>query len=195
MNHSPRLVVLLSGSGSTLQNLIDRMADGRLHATIVGVISSKPDVLGVERAKAASLPVEVIPASPKATLADRLWPVVRAWNPDLVVLAGWIHLLNIPEDFRNRVMNVHPSLLPKYGGKGMYGHHVHEAVLANGEIVSGCTIHFVDDTYDTGPTILQREVPVLPGDTPASLAARVQAAEREALPEAISRFHRGNIIE
>jgi phosphoribosylglycinamide formyltransferase-1 len=114
--------------------------------------------------------------------------VVRAWSPDLVVLAGWIHLLPIPLDFHRRVINVHPSLLPAYGGKGMFGHHVHEAVLANGETTSGCTVHYVDDTYDTGPAILQRTVPVLPGDTPASLAERVQAAEREALPDAIQRL-------
>ena len=103
----------------------------------------------------------------------------------MVCLAGWLHLLPIPADFRRRVLNIHPSLLPAFGGKGMYGRHVHEAVLAAGAPVSGCTVHFADDEYDTGPVLVQRSVPVLAGDTPETLAARVFAAECEAYPEAI----------
>jgi phosphoribosylglycinamide formyltransferase-1 len=97
-----------------------------------------------------------------------------------------LHLLKIPSNFKTKIVNVHPSLLPAFGGPGMYGHHVHEAVLASGAKESGCTVHLVDDTYDTGPILLQRSVPVLPGDTPEALAARVQADEREAYPKAIA---------
>lgn len=179
----PRLVVLLSGSGSTLQNLLDRCADGRLAATVAGVVSSRPDVFGVERARRAGVPVVV---AEKTGRSEAAFAAARNWQADLVVCAGWIHLLKVPPDFRGRVLNVHPSLLPKFGGKGMYGRHVHEAVLAAGETESGCTVHLVDDTYDTGPVVLQARVPVLPGDTPDVLAERVQAAEREALPAGIA---------
>lgn len=207
----PRLAVLLSGSGSTLQNLIDRVADGRLRATLVGVVSSRPAVLGVERARAAGLPVVVTngeagsrnaePDNPSSvptsdfrlptTRSEAAFAALRAWRPDFVVLAGWIHLLRIPDDFALKVVNVHPSLLPAFGGKGMYGRHVHEAVLASGARVSGCTVHFADDTYDTGPIIHQSVVPVLDADTPDTLAARVQAAEREAYPDALARLASG----
>jgi phosphoribosylglycinamide formyltransferase-1 len=184
-NAPPRLVVLLSGSGSTLQNLLDRCADGRLAASVVGVVSSRADVLGVERARRAGVPVVI---AEKAGRSETAFAAARSWAADLVVCAGWVHLLKVPPDFRGRVLNVHPSLLPKFGGKGMYGRHVHEAVLAAGEPESGCTVHLVDDTYDTGPVVLQARVPVLPGDTPESLAERVQTAEREALPSAIAQF-------
>ena len=178
-----RLVVLLSGNGTTLQNLLDRSADGRLPAAVVGVVSSKPDVFGVERARRAGVPV-VVAENPSRS--ETAFAAAREWAADVVVCAGWIHLLSVPPDFRGRVLNVHPSLLPKFGGKGMYGRRVHEAVLAAGEPESGCTVHLVDDTYDTGPVLLQHRVPVLPTDTPETLAERVQVAEREALPEAIT---------
>lgn len=183
MSMIPRLAVLLSGSGSTLQNLIDRVADRRLRATIVGVVSSRADVLGVERAKKAGLPVAVDKQAP--------FDIVRDWRPDFVVLAGWIHLLTLPPDFACKVVNVHPSLLPAFGGKGMYGLNVHRAVLASGARVSGCTVHFADDTYDTGPIVHQATVPVADTDTPESLAERVQAAEREAYPEALAKLAGG----
>lgn len=185
-----RLVVLISGSGTTLQNLLDRSRDGRLDATVGGVVSSKPDTLGVERAKAAGVPVAVVEPKPRATFSDRVFEAVRAFGPDLVCLGGWLHLVSIPPDFHRKVLNIHPSLLPAFGGKGMYGHRVHEAVLAAGVPVSGCTVHYADDTYDTGPIVLQREVPVLPGDTADTLAARVFAAECEVYPAAIEKIHR-----
>lgn len=183
-----RLVVLISGSGTTLQNLIEQTADGRLDATIVGVVSSKPDVLGVERAVCAGLPVTVVEVRPRATFSDRVFDAVRRYQPDLVCLAGWLHLLRIPPEFHQRVLNIHPSLLPAFGGPGMYGRRVHEAVLAAGATTSGCTVHFADDSYDTGPIILQREVPVQPDDTPDTLAKRVFAAECEAYPAAIRKL-------
>jgi phosphoribosylglycinamide formyltransferase 1 len=122
-----------------------------------------------------------------------VWNAVRHANPDLVCLAGWLHLLPIPDDLRHRVLNIHPSLLPAFGGKGMYGRHVHEAVLAYGAKVSGCTVHFADDSYDTGPILVQKCVPVLTGDTPDTLAARVFAAECEAYPEAIRLIAAGGV--
>lgn len=187
---STRLVVLVSGGGTTLQNLLDRTTDGRLDAQIVGVVCSKPGAKAIERANAAGVPVEVVepkrpPDSNPSPFGERVWTAVRGFAPDLVILGGWLHLLPIPEDYRGRVLNIHPSLLPAFGGKGMYGHRVHEAVIASGAKQSGCTVHFADDAYDTGPIVLQKAVPVLNGDTPDTLAARVFEAECEAYPEAI----------
>ena len=212
-----RLVALVSGGGTTLQNLLDRVDDGRMHASIVGVIASRADAGGVGRAERAGVPAVVVekaeggrrkaeqePEPPAGSnppsafglppsFPDRVWNAVRALTPDLVCLAGWLHLLPIPDDFRGRVLNIHPSLLPAFGGKGMYGHHVHEAVLAYGAKVSGCTFHFADDSYDTGPVLVQRCVPVLEGDTPDALAARVFQAECEAYPEAVRLIAEGRV--
>jgi phosphoribosylglycinamide formyltransferase-1 len=186
-----RLVCLVSGGGTTLQNLLDRVADGSLPAQIVGVVSSRGDAFGVERAERAGVPVAVEPRGPG--FAERVWAAVRGFGPQLACFAGWLHLLPIPPDSRHRVLNIHPSLLPAFGGKGMYGHHVHEAVLAYGAKVSGCTVHFADDTYDTGPIVVQKCVPVRDADTPDTLAARVFAAECEAYPEAIRLIAAGRV--
>ena len=204
-----RIVALVSGGGTTLQNLIDRISTGYLAVEIAGVVSSRADVSGVERAKKAGLPVTVVsranpgrksegfvPSSPpdlRPGFADEVWSAVRSFAPDLVVLAGWLHLLPIPADFRHRVLNIHPALLPAFGGKGMYGRHVHEAVLAYGAKVSGCTVHFADETYDTGPIVVQKCVPVKEGDAPDALAARVFAAECDAYPEAIELIASGRV--
>ncbi|MFM8271482.1 MAG: phosphoribosylglycinamide formyltransferase [Gemmata sp.] len=189
-----RIVALVSGGGTTLQNLLDRTAAGALGARVVGVVSSNADAFGVTRARRAGVPARVVSAAPRrGTFADEVWAAVRGHAPDLVCLAGWLHLLPIPEDFRHRVLNIHPSLLPAFGGKGMYGHRVHAAVLAYGAKVSGCTVHFADDTYDTGPVLVQRCVPVLTADTPDALAARVFTAECEAYPEAIRLIAEGKV--
>lgn len=197
-----RLVTLISGHGTTLQNLIDRIDRGTLPAQIVGVISSRADAFGILRAQKAAIPVEVLPRPARGRQrpptaaghdpdparvewADRIWQAIRRFDPQLVCLAGWLHLLPIPEDFRYRVLNIHPALLPAFGGQGMYGRRVHEAVLNSGVKISGCTVHFADDRYDTGPIIVQKCVPVADNDTPETLAARVFAAECEAYPEAI----------
>ena len=186
MPTSPRLVVLLSGSGRTLQNLIDRIADGQLDASIGGVISNTPNAYGIERAKIAGVPTRIVTREKvSGTYSDAVWDAIRQYKPDFVIMAGWLHLLRIPKDFQLRVLNMHPSLLPAFGGKGMYGHHVHEAVINYGAKISGCTVHFADDTYDTGPILVQHAVPVMPEDTPDTLAARVFAAECAAYPEAI----------
>lgn len=184
-----RLVVLISGGGTTLQNLIDRIASGRLTAQIAGVVSSRAEVFGVERARRAGVPVVVVPRA----RPDVIWTAVRSFDPDLVCMAGWLHLLPIAADFRQRVLNIHPALLPAFGGRGMYGRHVHEAVLNYGAKVSGCTVHFADDTYDTGPILVQKCVPVLSSDDPDTLAARVFQAECEAYPEAIELMAAGRV--
>jgi phosphoribosylglycinamide formyltransferase-1 len=184
----PRLAVLLSGNGTTLQNLIDRIADGRLPARIVQVVSSKAAAYGVERARKAGLPVAIAERKQFPTLeafSTAIFDHCRAAQADLVCLAGFLQLLRIPGDFAGRVLNIHPALLPAFGGKGMYGHHVHKAVLQAGVAESGCTVHLVDDEYDHGPIVVQKRVPVLPGNTPESLAERVFAVECEAYPEAI----------
>jgi phosphoribosylglycinamide formyltransferase-1 len=189
-----RLVALVSGGGTTLQNLIDRIAAGTLPATISGVVSSRADAFGITRAEKAGIPVSIVEKAsggrkpPEATVSswsEDVWNAVRVYKPDLVCFAGWLHLLPIPADFHHRVLNIHPSLLPAFGGKGMYGHHVHAAVLAYGAKVTGCTVHFADDTYDTGPILVQKCVPVKDGDDTDTLAARVFQAECEAYPEAI----------
>ncbi len=188
MDAIPRLTVLISGSGSTLQNLIERTSSGDLSASIVGVVASRAGIFGIARAERAGLLAAVVERKPADTFSERVFAAIRETAPDLVILAGWLHLLTIPPDYENRVLNIHPSLLPAFGGAGMYGRRVHEAVLASGATVSGCTVHFADNTYDTGPIVLRREVPVLADDTPDTLAARVQAAECEAYPDAIRRI-------
>lgn len=185
-----RLAVLLSGSGRTLDNLLERIASGRLAATIERVVSTREDVRGVRIAAHAGVPMSVV--SPRgvavADFSQAIFDACESCRPDLVVMAGFLHLVRIPAHFAGRVINIHPSLLPAFGGKGFHGMHVHRAVIERGCTISGCTVHLVDDEYDHGRILLQRSVPVLPDDTPDSLAARVFAAECEALPEAIARF-------
>jgi len=182
------IAVLVSGGGSTLQNLIARIAAGALPARIAQVISSRPDAFGVERARRAGLPIEVIARRVFPSIdafSERTFELCRQSGARLVVLGGYLQLLRIPDDYRLKVINIHPALLPAFGGKGMYGHHVHEAVLAYGAKVSGCTVHFVDDQYDHGPVIAQRAVEVTDEDSPDTLAARVFAAECALYPAVI----------
>lgn len=181
----PRLAILLSGPGTTLQNFLDRRAAGTFDAEIAVVIASRPDAYGLERARTAGLLTAVEIDS------RRVFDRVRASGAHLVVLAGWTRLLSIPPDYAMKVLNIHPSLLPAFGGRGMYGAKVHAAVHASGVKVTGCTVHFADDTYDTGPIIAQSCVSVSPSDTPADIAAKVAARERELYPEAILRLAAG----
>ena len=185
------LAVLLSGGGTTLQNIIDHIEQGALDATVACVIASRRDAYGLERARRHGIPAVALPRKDfpdDAAFNDAIWAEVRRHKADLVVLAGFMLLLHVPDDFRNRIMNIHPALIPAFCGKGMYGHHVHEAVLEHGVKVTGATVHFVDEEYDHGPIILQEAVPVLPDDTPDTLAERVQAKERELYPRAIHLF-------
>lgn len=185
-----RLAVLISGSGRTLDNLLEWIAAGRLAASVETVVSSRADVRGVRIAERAGIPVTVLPRAgrPVDAWSDEIFAACRAVRAELVVMAGFLHLVHIPADFAGRVVNIHPSLLPAFGGQGFHGMHVHRAVIERGCTVSGCTVHLVDDEYDHGLIVLQEAVPVLPDDTPESLAARVFAAECHALPAAIARI-------
>jgi formyltetrahydrofolate-dependent phosphoribosylglycinamide formyltransferase len=191
-----RLGVLISGGGTTLVNLVNRISDGSLEAEIGIVIASRPDCAGIGRAQEAGLPCEVVPRRSYATVADFSADVfrhLREADVDLVIFGGFLSLVEIPADFQYRVMNIHPALIPAFCGHGMYGHHVHEAAIARGVKVSGCTVHFADNEYDHGPIILQQVVPVLTGDSPDDLAGRVFQAECEAFPEAIRLFAAGRL--
>jgi formyltetrahydrofolate-dependent phosphoribosylglycinamide formyltransferase len=183
-----RIAVLLSGGGRSLQNLIDLRAARELDVDIPLVIGSKPNLGGLDRAQTASIPTQVVERKQHPTLqsfSDRVFSLCDEARVDLIVLAGWLALLDIPDRYNNRMINIHPALLPSFGGKGMWGHHVHQAVLDHGCKVTGCTVHFCDNTYDTGPIILQRTCPVLDDDTADILARRVFDEELIAYPEAI----------
>lgn len=178
-NPRPRLAVLLSGGGRSLQNLIDRIADGRLGATVAGVASDRADAFGLQRAREHDIDARHL------TTPSTVWDWIGEMDCDLVILAGYLKLLPIAPEFEGRVLNIHPSLLPEFGGKGMFGDHVHRAVLDAGRAESGCTVHICDNIYDNGRVLIQARVPVLADDDPASLGARVFRAECEAFPAAI----------
>jgi formyltetrahydrofolate-dependent phosphoribosylglycinamide formyltransferase len=190
------IAVLISGGGTTLRNLLERMRAGELPVTVRLVVSSSAKARGLEFAAAAGIPTRVLPRSAFASDEDygaAVFEACRESGVSLVVMGGFLKFVPIPADFTHRVVNIHPSLIPAFCGAGMYGHHVHEAVLAHGAKVSGCTVHFVDNQYDHGPIILQRAVPVLDDDTPATLAERVFAAECAAYPEAIRSIAEGRV--
>jgi formyltetrahydrofolate-dependent phosphoribosylglycinamide formyltransferase len=191
-----RLAVLLSGSGTTLQNLIEHIEAGHLQASIVVVISSRPDAYGLQRARQYGLEALCLPrqAYPDAhTYNQELNRRLDGYAPELIALAGYLHLFRFAPHYRGRVMNIHPSLIPAFCGKGLYGLRVHQAALDYGVKVSGCTVHFADEKYDHGPIILQHAVPVYADDTPERLAQRVAIAERQAYPEAIQLFAEGRL--
>jgi phosphoribosylglycinamide formyltransferase 1 len=200
--HHLRLAILISGSGTTLQNIADAIARQELDAQIVSVIASNPNCFGITRAKNLNLPITVISRKQAGSLeqfSQQIADNLRHHNVDLALMAGFLSLWTIPEDFAGKVLNIHPALLQTdqgvrtpYGGQGMHGLHVHAAVLASGDKESGCTVHFADNTYDHGPIIFQRKVPVLPTDTPEILAARVFQQECLAYPEAIRLFAKQN---
>lgn len=186
-----RIAVLLSGTGRSLENLQQEITAGRLRADIAVVVSSKPEAYGLVRAKAHGLDAVAVSRREYADLEAfnaAINAVLVPYGVDLVVLAGFLSLYQPLPALAGRVMNIHPALLPAFGGKGFYGDRVHQAVLDSGVKVSGCTVHFADSQYDHGPIILQTAVPVLDDDTVPSLAARVFAAECEAYPRAIQLF-------
>jgi phosphoribosylglycinamide formyltransferase 1 len=191
-----RLGILVSGGGTTMQNLAETIARRELDAQIVCCISSNHRCFAIKRAQNLHIPLEIITPRESGTVEEfsrRLADSLRRHRVDLVLMAGFLSLWQIPDDLRGRVLNIHPALLPKFGGKGMHGHHVHEAVLAARETESGCTVHFADNAYDHGPIILQRRVPVLPTDTPDTLAQRVFQQECLAYPEAIRLVASGQV--
>jgi phosphoribosylglycinamide formyltransferase-1 len=185
-----KLAVLISGSGSNLQAIIDACATPDFPAIIEVVISNVPDAYGLERASHAAIPRVVVDHrnfENRTSFEDALQDELGRYEIDLICLAGFMRILTA--DFVNawpkKIINTHPSLLPRHGGKGMFGHHVHEAVLAAGEKTSGCSIHYVIPDVDQGPVILQKTVPVEATDTPEILATRVLQEEHKAYPEAI----------
>jgi phosphoribosylglycinamide formyltransferase-1 len=190
------LAVLISGGGTTLANFLEKIAAGKLAAEIPLVIASRSDCRGVERARHAGLRCEVVDRRSFASVTEfsqAVFALCREAQVDLVALAGFLSLIEIRPDFEYRVMNVHPALIPAFCGAGYYGHKVHEAVLARGAKISGCTVHFADNHYDHGPIIAQTAVEVLDDDTPDTLAARVFAAECETYPAAINLYAEGRL--
>jgi phosphoribosylglycinamide formyltransferase-1 len=188
---SARIAVLVSGSGTTLQNLIDRRERGELSAEIVAVVSSRRDAFALERARRHGIPAEGVDrraCRDESAFNDSLHRVLAGYGPDLLVLGGFLSRLELRERYAGRAMNVHPALIPAFCGKGFYGDRVHRAVLEYGVKLTGVTVHFLDETYDTGPIILQEAVPVLEDDTVETLAHRVQEKERELYPRAIQLF-------
>ncbi len=183
-----RIGALISGGGRTLLNIIDHTERGELDAEIVCIIASREDIAGVEKLRARGFEVKIADRSAfdsDGAYHDQIMTWLRGARVDVVALCGWLRWLRIDPDFTGRVVNIHPALLPKFGGAGMYGNRVHQAVLDAGESESGCSVHWVDDIYDHGSVILQRRVPVEPGDTAESLAARVFEQECIAYPHAL----------
>jgi phosphoribosylglycinamide formyltransferase 1 len=180
----PRVAVMLSGTGRTLANLLEAARQGRPAMEMALVIASR-ECRGAEIGREAGIPTLVIPGRIPAV---RLEGELRGRGVEWVALAGYLNLVEVPLAYAGRIVNIHPALLPRFGGKGMHGRHVHGAVLAAGERESGCTVHLVDAAYDTGPIVLQERCPVLPGDTPESLAARVFEVECRAYPAALARL-------
>lgn len=187
MNNSlPRLGVLFSGGGRTVENIARNIVEGSLHAEIAVAISSHAGAGGIERAGNFGIRTEVLDYRKFGPeLSTRINEVLEEERVDWVLLAGFIRYYEVPGRYRNKVLNIHPSLLPDFGGKGFYGMKVHRAVIEAGEKLSGCTVHLVNDEYDEGPVIVQRAIALEPGETPETLAARVFEQECLAYPEAI----------
>ncbi|MGL6225890.1 MAG: phosphoribosylglycinamide formyltransferase [Thermoguttaceae bacterium] len=191
-----KIAVFISGTGRTLHNLLQRIHDGSLSAEIAVVIASSPNAKGLQYAERENIPLTIIEKKDypdSVSYSEAHFAVCRQYQVDYVVLGGFIKLLRIPVDFFNRVLNIHPSLIPAFSGKGFYGSRVHEAALKFGVKVSGCTVHFVDNEYDHGPVILQKVVDVLENDTPDSLNDRVFGAECDAFPQALQLLAEGRV--
>ncbi len=188
--------MLISGGGTTLRNLLAEIDRGTLNARVKLVVSSTPKAGGLQYAAGANVPSVVLErkrVDSDEAYGRAVFDAIRRAEVDLVVMAGFLKFVPIPDDFAQRVVNIHPSLIPAFCGHGMYGHHVHEAVLDYGAKVSGCTVHFVDNQFDHGPIILQRTVEVRDGDTPEQLATRVFEQECVAYPEALRLIGQGRV--
>lgn len=189
-----RLAVCISGGGTTLSNLLNKIETGELaRFEVVLVISDRPDVKGLKIAESHGIPTQVV-SRKDLQMSQHIFDMVRAAKADMVILGGFLSLIFVPDDYENRVLNIHPSLIPAFCGRGYFGHAVHQAAIDAGVKFSGCTVHFADRSYDTGPIILQKVVPVMDDDTAETLAARVFVAECEAYPEAI-RLVASNALE
>jgi len=185
------IAVLISGGGTTLCNLIERRDLGTLQVDFRLVVSSTIHAGGLRYAEAASIPTAVVPKDRNMTAiehSEKVFGPIRDSGTELVVMGGYLQHVLIPKDFENKVINIHPSLIPAFSGKGMYGLRVHQAAIDFGVKVSGCTVHFVDNEYDHGPIILQRVCEVLETDSAESLQRRVFELECDALPRAICKI-------
>lgn len=199
-NSKLKIAVLISGSGRTLKNFIDLAVEGDLPIDIRLVVSSSAKASGIQHAEAAGISAVVVKRSDfplgsagDQSYGDAIFDMCRAGGVDYVVMAGFLKLAPVPDDFAGRVVNIHPALIPAFCGAGMYGHHVHQAAIDAGVKVTGCTVHFVDNVYDHGPIIWQQPVPVFPDDTADTLAARVFEAEREAYPQVLKLLAAGRV--
>jgi len=196
---SIRIAILVSGQGrgSNMAAIIDACQRGEIDGKVVLVIGTRDEAPALQRATEKGVSTEVVSPSKlgEEEYARRLLQTLGDAQVDLVCLAGFMRLLPPPvvHAYAGRVMNIHPALLPLFGGKGMYGEHVHRAVLESGMKVSGCTVHFVDEHYDTGPIIVQRCVPIEEEDTWETLAARVLAQEHQAYVQAVKLFAQGRL--
>ena len=185
-----KLVFFASGSGSNFQSVIDAVKNNEIDAVISGLITDNDRAGAIERAKNHNIETTIIPDFDSQDADDKLIKYLNKWEPDLIVLAGFLKKIpdHITRLYPQKIINIHPSLLPKYGGKGFFGSHVHRAVLESGDGVSGCTVHFVNEKYDEGKIIKQTQVKVLPEDTVETLAQRVLSEEHKLLPEVIKQI-------
>ena len=191
-----RVAVLLSGNGSSLENLLEHIDSGAVHAEIVVVVSSKENAFGLTRARRRGLPAIAIPRREHPDgkeFNDLLHAALEPYDVELVALLGFLSLFELRGKYDGRTINVHPALIPAFCGQGFYGHRVHEAVLDAGVKLTGATVHISDGQYDKGPILLQESVPVLEDDGVESLAARVQEAERRLVPRAVQLFAEGRV--
>lgn len=195
---STRIAVLCSGGGTNLQAVIDAVEDGRIDGEIVLVLSNASKAYALERAQRHGIPARFISkkaAGSAEAFNDQILAALQEASAELVVLAGYLPIIGsqVVRAYEHRIINIHPALIPSFCGVGMYGHHVHEAVIAFGAKISGATTHFVDEEVDHGGIIMQKSVPVLEGDTPDTLAARVLTVEHEILPESVRLFCAGKL--
>jgi formyltetrahydrofolate-dependent phosphoribosylglycinamide formyltransferase len=193
---SLRIAVLLSGEGTSLENLLERIEAGEVPGRVVVVVSSKTGAGGLARAEQRGIPAVAVARKAHRDVKafnDALHAALEPYDPDLVLCLGFLSPFELRGRYEGRALNVHPALIPAFSGKGYYGQRVHRAVLEAGVKLTGATVHFVDEEYDHGPIVLQRAVPVEDDDTPETLAARVQAVERELVPEAVRLYATGRL--
>ncbi len=193
-----KFAVMASGGGTDFQSLIDAVQAGKINAEICCLIASKPEIYAIERAGKAKIPVEVVckkDFDSAQAFDKKILAVLRQYGADFVVLAGYLNIIGSQtiSAYKNKMINIHPSLIPSFCGMGMYGARVHQAVIEYGAKLSGATVHFVDEQADTGPIIMQAAVPVEQDDTPDMLAARVLKTEHRILPEAVALMADGKL--
>lgn len=190
------IAVLISGSGTTLRNLLEQSRAGKLDLDVKVVVSSNPAAKGLDIAREVMVPTCIVErhrCDSDDAFSRPIFDACRSHGAELVVMGGFLKFAPVPPDFTNRVINIHPSLIPAFCGKGFYGLKVHQAVLEYGAKITGCTVHFVDNEYDHGPIILQRPLEVRDSDTPETLQRRVFELECQALPDALRMYAAGQL--